>query len=94
MDITQLWLNPPSTILGIIVIILGALGALFMLYGILLEKEKSQDAVFAIGSFGLMIYAISIPNLIFTVAMAALLLGSIIEWYQIKTGQHKHIKTK
>ncbi len=92
MDIIQLWLTPPDSIAHIIVIILGALGAILMLYGILLEKEKNQDAIFALGSFGLLLYAISLPNLIFTIAMAAFFLTSCIEWYQIHTGQHRHIK--
>ncbi len=75
----------------IILVVLGFLGAILMVYGIFLEKERLQDAVFALGSLMLGVYSLSVHNAIFTIVFGLFFLGSAWEYIQIVTGKHKHI---
>jgi hypothetical protein len=79
----------PNTSTEIIIYVTALLGIILLAYGIFLETEKRQDIVFMIGSASLLIYAIFIGNLIFTIAMAVLFLASLTEFIEILIGIHK-----
>ncbi|HBU07311.1 MAG TPA: hypothetical protein DEB09_04480 [Candidatus Magasanikbacteria bacterium] len=66
------------------------LGIILIGYGVFLETEKRQDLVFLIGAGSLLVYAIFIGNLIFTIAMAVFFLASLTEFLEILLGIHKH----
>lgn len=92
MTITDLLFTTPTpSLLEIILVVLGVLGMLLMAYGIFLEREKSQDAVFALGSLFLAIYSVVIHNSIFTIVFVVFFLGSAWEYIRIVTGKHKHV---
>lgn len=80
----------PWTYLEIIINVVAALGAIMVTYGIFLEAERKQDAVFTIGAGCLLVYSLWIGNKIFSVAMAGLMVGSFIELVEIMLGRHEH----
>lgn len=80
----------PWNALEITINILAGLGAIMITYAIFLEAERKQDAVLSIGSACLLIYALWIGNMIFTVAMSGLFLASFVELMEILLGRHPH----
>lgn len=70
--------------------VIAGLGAIMLVYGVFLEPEKRQDLVFLIASACLFVYAQFIENIVFSVAMAGLFIGSLIEFVEIMIGLHKH----
>jgi len=80
----------PWSVLEIVLNVVAGLGAILITYGIFLEAERKQDAVFVVGSACLLVYALWIGNKIFSVAMAGFLLASGIELFEIMTGRHTH----
>ncbi len=81
----------PWPLTDVVINIVAALGVILLTYGVFLEAERRQDAVFIIASACLLVYALWIGNNIFSLAMAGLLIGSFIEWVEILTGKHKHV---
>ncbi len=66
------------------------LSIILLVYAVFIEQEHRRDIMFLLGSLGLMVYAISIKNTVFTVAMGALALASLVEFVEILIGVHKH----
>lgn len=79
----------PTSTTEIIIYVVAVLGIILLGYGIFLETEKRQDLIFMLGSGCLLIYAIFISNLIFTIVMAVLFLASLTEFIEILLGIHK-----
>ena len=79
----------PWQSLEVVVTIVAALGAILITYGVFLKTEKRQDVVTFLGAFALLIYALYIGNLLFTIAMSGLFLASFIEFIEIVLGLHK-----
>ena len=73
----------PSTMLQTIIYVVAGLGAILLIYGVFLEAERRQDVVFLISAGCLLVYALSIGNLIFTVAMAGFFLAALVELLEI-----------
>jgi len=86
-----LTLFPNMPLIDIIIYVVAGIGALLLTYGVFLEAERRQDAVFIIASACLLVYSLWIGNTIFSIAMAGLLVGSLIELAEILTGKHKHV---
>ncbi len=86
-----LTLFPNMPLIEVVIYVVAALGALLLTYGVFLEAERRQDAVFIVGSACLLVYSLWIGNKIFSIAMAGLLIGSLIELTEILTGKHKHV---
>lgn len=80
----------PWSTLEIVLTVVAALGAILITYGVFLEAERRQDAVFTVGAACLLVYALWVGNKIFSVAMAGFMLASFIELIEIMTGRHKH----
>ncbi|MCX6781870.1 MAG: hypothetical protein NTW66_02025 [Candidatus Magasanikbacteria bacterium] len=80
----------PWTTLEIIMNVVAGLGAIMIVYGVFLEAERRQDAVFAVGSACLFIYALWVGNTIFSIAMGGFALASFIELMEIMLGRHQH----
>jgi len=87
---TNLFSALPWSLLDTIMNVVAGLGAILLTYGIFLETERRQDAVFIVASACLLVYSIWIGNKIFSVAMAGLMIGSLIELVEILIGRHKH----
>lgn len=81
----------PIPLFDTITNVVAVLGAILITYAIFLEKEKRQDAIFLVGALCLLVYALWIGNLIFTIAMSGLALASLVEMIEILTGYHKDI---
>jgi len=75
----------------IVLNVLAGLGAILITYGVFLGHETKQDIVLAIGAFCLLIYALWIGNIIFTLAMGGLFLASMVEFVEIIIGMHTPI---
>jgi lipid-A-disaccharide synthase-like uncharacterized protein len=82
---------PNMSLLDTVLNIVALLGAVLLAYGVFLEAERRQDAVFIIASACLLVYSLWIGNKIFSLAMAGLLIGSAIELVEIIRGKHKHV---
>lgn len=80
----------PQTPDEIFIIIGACLGIILMVYSVFIEQEHRQDIVRLLGSGGLLVYAISINNTLFTIAMAGIALASLVEFVEILIGLHKH----
>ncbi len=89
-EFLDLFSTLPLPVTDIIMNVVAGLGAILLTYGIFLEAERHQDAVFIVASACLLTYAIWIGNKIFSLAMLGLLIGSSIEYIEIIIGKHKH----
>lgn len=78
------------SMLEIITNIVAILGAIMITYGVFLETEKRQDLVFIIGAGCLLVYALWIGNLIFSIAMAGFMVGSLVELVEIIIKKHRN----
>ncbi len=78
----------PWTPIETIVNIVAILGIIMLIYGIFLEAERRQDAVFVIGSACLFVYALWISNAIFAIAMGGFFVASFVELIEIILGRH------
>ena len=86
--------NLPWQALEIIITVVAGLGAILLTYGIFLKTEKRQDVVLLIGGFCLIVYALYIGNLLFTIAMGGLMLATLVEVIEIAMGLHKDMGKK
>ncbi len=82
---------PNLPLVDTIIYVVAGIGVILLTYGVFLEAERRQDLVFIIGSACLLVYALWIGNTIFSLAMAGLMIGSLIELIEILIGIHKHI---
>ncbi|MBI2444605.1 MAG: hypothetical protein HYV42_05200 [Candidatus Magasanikbacteria bacterium] len=80
----------PQPLVETLVQIVGLLGGILLAYGVYLEAERRQDAVFVIGSACLLVYALWINNVIFIFAFGLLLAVAGRELIQIMRGKHQH----
>ncbi len=63
---------------------------ILLVYAVFMEQEHRQDLVRLMGTGGLLVYAVYIDNLIFTIAMGAIAVASLVEFVEIVIGLHKH----
>ena len=75
MPFANLFPSLPLPLLDIIMYVVATLGVILLTYGVFLEAERKQDAVFIIASGCLLVYALWINSLIFSLAMAGLFVG-------------------
>ncbi|MFA6105687.1 MAG: hypothetical protein WC725_03805 [Patescibacteria group bacterium] len=80
----------PWPTLDILVKVVGFLGATLIIYAVLLEEEKRQDAVFVVGSTALLVYSLVYGNTVFSFLSAGVLLVSARELILIVGGKHHH----
>jgi len=80
----------PWPFFDVIMNVVAGLGAILITYGVFLEAERKQDAIFTVGSACLLTYALWLGNKIFSVAMAGFMLASFIELVEIMAGRHVH----
>ncbi len=69
--------NSMATILGII-------GVIVIAIAVWAKKEKRQDALFVIGGLCLLIYSISINNLIFSILQVVFVGSTLIAFFKLK----------
>ena len=90
-EFLNLFSTLPLPLLDIIINVVAGLGAILLTYGVFLEAEPRQDAVFIIASGCLLVYAMWVGNKIFSLAMIGLFVGSWIELIEILLGKHHHV---
>jgi hypothetical protein len=90
-EFLNLFSTLPLPLLDIIINVVAGLGAILLTYGVFLEAERRQDAVFIIASGCLLVYAMWVGNKIFSLAMIGLFVGSWIELIEILLGKHHHV---
>lgn len=81
---------PTSSLTETLVYVVAGIGAILLIYAIFLDIESRQDLVMLIGASCLLVYALFLHNLIFSIAMAGVAVASIFEFIEIYTGLHKH----
>jgi hypothetical protein len=80
----------PTTITETWIFVGAGLCTVLLVYAVFIEKENRQDLIRLIGAGGLFVYAIYIANIIFVIAMGALVLASLVEFIEIMLGLHTH----
>ncbi len=70
--------------------IVGIMGGLALIYAVLLEAEKRQDAVFVVSSASLFVYALARKDYILMFVMLGIFLVAGRELVQIMRGKHVH----
>ena len=80
----------PTTLSEIFIYAGAYLGIVLLVYAVFIEQEHRQDLIRMLGAGGLLVYALFIDNLLFTIAMGALAAASLIEFLEIIFGLHKH----
>lgn len=80
----------PWPLIDVVMNVVAGLGAILITYGVFLEAERRQDAVFTVGAACLLVYSLWVGNKIFSVAMAGLMIGSFVELLEIMLGRHLH----
>lgn len=80
----------PTSIAETWIFVGASLCIILLVYAVFIEKEHRQDLVRLIGTGGLLVYAVYIDNLIFTIAMGAIAVASLVEFVEIITGLHTH----
>lgn len=80
----------PHSLAAAVMTIIALLGAIMLIYGVYLEAERKQDAVFAIAGILLSSYAIYSRNLIFSVTFVIFTVACAVEYIQISLGKHRH----
>lgn len=80
----------PVSLTETLVYVVACLGAILLTYSIFLETERRQDLIMLIGAVCLLVYALFIGNLIFSLAMGGVALAALIEFIEIYTGLHRH----
>lgn len=87
----QTFLPPLNAPLSTILVYSAAyVGIILLGYAIFIEQEHRQDLVRSVGAAGLLCYGMYIENSIITIAMGVILLFSLIEFFEILIGLHKH----
>jgi Ca2+/Na+ antiporter len=90
MPLGILFPSLPWPIIDTLVKIVGFLGATLMIYAVLLEEERRQDAVFFVGATGLLVYSLLFGNAVFTFLSLGVMLVSGRELFLIVIGKHHH----
>ncbi|MDO8626166.1 MAG: hypothetical protein Q7K39_01760 [Candidatus Magasanikbacteria bacterium] len=72
------------------VIVIGFMGGLALMYAILLEAERRQDAVFVVGAASLFVYALVRQDYVIMFATVGMILVAGRELIQIWRGKHHH----
>lgn len=85
--ISSLFPTLPWSYLEVAMNVIAGLGAILLTYGIFLEPERKQDAVFTVGAVCLLTYALWIGNTVFSIAMGGVVVASFIELVEIMRGQ-------
>ena len=80
----------PTSLIEIIVFVVGCLGGILLPYAVFIEKERRQDLIMAVGAACLLVYGLFTGNPIFSIAMAGLFVASMVEFIEIYRGLHRH----
>lgn len=90
MPFPSIFSTLPWPFLDTLVRVVGFIGSILLVYAVLLEEEKRQDAVLMIGSAALLPYAIFINSPIFIFLATGIFLVSGREFLQIVRKKHFH----
>lgn len=71
--------------------VVGFMGALALMYAVLLEYERMQDEVLVVGSASMFVYALYKLDYIFMLAMLGVFCIAGRELIQILRGRHHHV---
>ena len=84
--------NLPDDRLGIYIVVVGVIGAILLVYSQFVEAENRRDLIRMLGALAMLSYALSIANLVFSLAMLGIFLAALIEFVEIYAGWHKHTR--
>ncbi len=90
MPLQNFFPSAPYSFLIIAVTVVGIMGALALMYAILLEEERRQDVVFVVGAASLLVYALLRHDPVFIFATLGIFLIAGRELIQILRGKHHH----
>ena len=82
----------PSTQLDIAIFVIACLGVVMLIYSQFVEGENRRDLIRMIGAMGVFVYSLSILNLIFIILSFGIFIASLVEFIEIFTGYHKHLR--
>lgn len=82
----------PSTLAQFYTLNVAIVCPILLAYSVFIEQEHRQDLIRLVGATGLFGYALLVGNMVFMIAMGAVMLASAIEFFEILVGLHKHGK--
>ena len=82
----------PATPTELLVMVTAFIGAALVIYSQFIEAEHRRDLIRLIGAGGLLVYSLSIWNLIFIITSAGIFIAALIEFIEIYLGVHKHTR--
>ena len=82
----------PSNQLELLIVTVGAAGAILVIYSQFVEAEHRRDLIRMIGAGGLTVYALSLMNLIIILASFGIFAAAFVEFLEIYLGVHKHTR--
>jgi len=74
------------------IFIIAVLGVIMLIYSQFVEVENRRDLIRMIGAMGLLVYSLSLLNLIFIIASFGIFIASLIEFIEIYLGYHHHTR--
>jgi len=84
--------NLPSSPLGTTFIVLAVLGGILLVYAVFVERELQHDLLRAIGAFTIIPHTLYTGNTLLSVIFAAVSAASLLEFFEIFVGFHRHTK--
>jgi hypothetical protein len=82
----------PSTRLDIAIFVVAILGVVMLIYSQFVEGENRRDLIRMTGAMGVLVYSLSILNLVFIILSFGIFVASLVEFIEIYSGYHHHIR--
>lgn len=82
----------PADPITMLVDIVAVVGAIMIIYSQFVEIEHRRDLIRLIGALALGVYALTIHNVIFSLAAFGIALAAATEFTEIYLGIHKHTR--
>ena len=82
----------PSTRLDILIFVVSIIGVVLLIYSQFVEAENRRDLIRMIGAMSLLVYSLSILNLVFIAVSLGIFIASLVEFIEIYLGYHHHTR--
>lgn len=84
--------NLPNTNLQIAIFAVTIVGAILIIYSQFVEAENRRDLIRMIGAMCLLVYSLSILNIVFIITSFGIFIACLVEFIEIYLGYHHHTR--
>jgi len=82
----------PSNTTDLLIFITSIIGVILVIYSQFVEAENRRDLIRMIGALCLLVYSLSIFDLVFMALSLGIFFASLVEFIELFLGYHKHIR--